>query len=187
MTTSHTLTERASSYAILTDGVGNSSSHHLNLSRSLADVWQMKPGTPPWSERDKESIRAYVAAGETLTEIAARSKTAFKLTPEHIRDFCLECGIDPPPLDREPPTVAPDPTPKPRKPYKRQPDPRPAYAGKEKANLRLRDWQGAYLHMSGQGMTRDKNNAWIGTQTQLDRLRSSQPETRELIASEVVA
>lgn len=104
---------------VRTNGVGRVTTEHLNLTRSLSDVW---------------------------------AREAIKEAPK--------------------PDPVPEPAEKPKRTYERAP--RIPFAGKDHPGpLRLVDSSGAmFLHMSGSGMTRDKQFAWCGTRQQLEALRA---------------
>jgi hypothetical protein len=57
------------------------------------------------------------------------------------------------------------------------------FAGKGDELFVLRDWQGAYLHSSCEGMTQNAQFAWKGTEHQLRRVREKYPNTADLLAS----
>lgn len=70
-------------------------------------------------------------------------------------------------------------------PPRRDPPPvevKAPYAGTEKKRYVLRALDGAYLHQSCAGMTKNQSFAWRGTHSQLERV---QPKFPDLIASEV--
>lgn len=78
------------------------------------------------------------------------------------------------------PDPVPEPAEKPKRTYERAP--RIPFAGKDHPGpLRLVDSSGAmFLHMSGAGMTRDKQFAWCGTRQQLEALRAKVQAARTL-------
>lgn len=62
--------------------------------------------------------------------------------------------------------------------------PKVKYAGKEL--FCLVSFDGRYLHQSCEGLTNDERYAWLGSERQLERVRSIYPQTSDMIATEIV-
>ncbi len=101
--------------AIKTGGVGKPCISHVNLTRSLAEVWKVTPGTRPEKKYEHTpaqiAIRDGYAAGKTAQDIAGVTG----LTVESVRTIAWRFGwkrlkARKAPVVRRPPYAGYDPT-----------------------------------------------------------------------------